>query len=157
MAWFDGIAGGVFPKDRARTTLETLKAHAMEPWGPRVWTAPGGGTVDPEKFNTGYWTPYGVHTPSALMLAATYMYHGEKEFGLELARKVMFNMICRQGQTWDLPILNRGDTGEGIWGNDYAQMMMPWILPAAAGGQDLAGPAGQGGLVYKVLQAARRE
>jgi len=152
MAWFDGLGESVLPPDRVQTILETLKQAAMTEWGPRVWSNPDGGPPD---FETAYWTPWGVHSPSALMLAATYMYHGHKQFGLELARQVMENMVCRQGWTWDMPVLYRGDTGEGIWGNDYGQMMMPWVLPAAVIGQDLKTFSAPGGLVDRIMQAAQ--
>lgn len=89
------------------------------------------------------------------MLAMTYMYGGDMDFGVELARKVMENMICRQRWTWDLPILYRGDTGEGIFGNDYAQMMMGWALPTAVMGQDVKTFSAPGGLVDRVMMAAR--
>lgn len=56
------------------------------------------------------------------MLAMTCMYKGEKEVGVDLARRIMENMVCRNRWTWDMPILYRGDTGEGLWGNDDAQM-----------------------------------
>lgn len=152
MSKFDGIEESFTP-ERVKTTLATLK-KTIEPWGPRVWTNPDGSTIRKEQFDTGYWTPHGVHVPCALWLADTYMYEGEKEFGIELARKMMFNMVCRQGWAWDMPILYRGDTGEGIWGNDYNQMMAVWTLPAAIAGTDLSGICKPGGLMYKMRRAA---
>ncbi len=154
MGCFDGLGAGVLPADHVSTTLSTLKKTAMATWGPRVWSDPHGGPA--RNFNTGYWTADGVHAPGALMLAMTYMYAGQVEYGLEIARKIMFNMICRQGWAWDMPILYHGETGAGIWGNDYSQMMMVWNLPAAIKGQDLSGPCKQGGLVDRILRASRQ-
>lgn len=156
MACHDGIPEGVFPPERTKTVLATLREAADDNWGTRVWSDPEGGPVKKETFDTGYWYPSGVHAPGALMLAMTYMYRGEKEHGLELARKVLENMVCRQGWTWDMPILYRGDTGEGMWGNDYAQMMMCWALPAAVVGQDLGSYArSPDGLVDRIMRVVR--
>jgi hypothetical protein len=57
------------------------------------------------------------------MLAMNYMYEGQREFGLELARKVWHNLVCTRGYTWDMPNIMRGDvdTGERTYGNDYYQ------------------------------------
>lgn len=104
----------------------------------------------------GYGT-YSYFPPEALMLAMTYMYGGRQEFGVELARKVWHNLICLQGYTWDMPNIMRGDvdTGERTFGNDYYQDMMLWSLPSALDGADLAAPAKPGGLVARVIAAAR--
>jgi hypothetical protein len=64
-------------------------------------------------------------------------------------------MICRQHWSWDLPILFRGDTGAGYWGNDYSQMMMCWVLPAGVKGKSLAEMCRPGELIDRVLRAAR--
>ena len=156
MAWFDGLGEGVFPAERVEATLAKLREVSMETWGARVWSKPDGSAVTPEQFNTGYWTPHGVHAPGALMQAMTYMYRGDREFGLGLAHRVMHNMICRNRWTWDMPILYRGDTGEGIFGCDYSQMMMCWSLPAAVEGKKLRALCEPGGLVERMIQAGRQ-
>ena len=91
------------------------------------------------------------------MLAMNYMYEGQKEFGLELARKVWHNLVCAQGYAWDMPNIMRGDadTGERTYGNDYYQDMMLWSLPAALEGKDFGAPMKRGGLVDRILKAAR--
>jgi uncharacterized protein (DUF608 family) len=155
MACFSGIPEGVFPGERIRVTLENLRQISDGPWGARVWSDPDGGPVNSKSFNTGYWSPNGVHAPGALMLAMTYMYRGYREFGVDLARRIMENMICRQRWTWDLPNLYRADTGEGIWGNDYSQMMVCWALPAALEGKDAAAIAAPGEIVDRIIQACR--
>jgi hypothetical protein len=62
-----------------------------------------------------------------------------------------------QGYTWDLPNIMRGDvdTGERTFGNDYYQDMMLWSLPAALDGEVLSQPAQPGGLVSRVVAAAK--
>ncbi len=92
------------------------------------------------------------------MLAMTYMYHGEREFGLELARRVWHTIECIHGYTWEMPAITGGDVdnGERQHGSDYYQALMLWSMPAAMEGQDFAGPVKPGGLVDRMIQAARR-
>ena len=76
---------------------------------------------------------------------------------MELARRCWENLVCQWGYTWDMPNIMRGDqdTGERKFGNDYYQDMMLWSLPAAIAGQGFDGPAKSGGLVDRVIKAAR--
>ena len=69
----------------------------------------------------------------------------------------MRNIACKWGYTWDAPNIMRGDedTGQRHFGADYYQNMMIWSVPAALRGQDLTGPAKPGGLVHRVIQAAK--
>jgi hypothetical protein len=85
------------------------------------------------------------------------MYYGERDFGLDLAQKAWHNIVCRQGYTWDMPNIMRGDvdTGERTFGNDYYQDMMLWSLPAALAGETVDGPCKPGRLVGRVIRAAR--
>jgi hypothetical protein len=82
----------------------------------------------------------------------TWMYQGERDFGLDLARRTVREVILR-GWYWDWPVCI--DSADGPrYGFDYYQMMMLWSLPAALEGEDLAGPCRPGGLVDRVLAAA---
>ena len=96
------------PADRVKTTLATIKRGniAVTKYGAVNYVAPDGRPAKVEGYGT-----YSYFPPEALMLAMTYMYDGEKEFGLELARKVWHNIECIQGYTWDMPNIMRGDSG----------------------------------------------
>ena len=87
----------------------------------------------------------------------TYMYAGQKEFGLELAGRVWHTMECVHGYTWDMTNFVRGDvdTGERSYGNDYFQDLMLWSMPAAIAGKDFGAPAKPGGLVDRMIRAAQ--
>ena len=91
------------------------------------------------------------------MLAMTYLYYGERDFGLEIARRTIHSVIIENRCSWDFTLLYRSDTGERIWGNDYYQNLMLWALPAALLGQDLAGPCKLGGLVDRIIQAGAKK
>lgn len=86
-----------------------------------------------------------------LILAMTYMYAGEKEFGLDLARRTWENIVLKQRHPWDLPRLVDGDTGERNIGTDYYQNMMLWALPAALHNQDIVESCESGSLVDRMV------
>ncbi|MCG3198262.1 MAG: hypothetical protein GHCLOJNM_02757 [bacterium] len=153
-----GLEEGL-PQDRVNTTLATIKRCnvALSRHGAVNYANPDGTPRPQAKAGTWDYGRFSYFPPEALMLAMTYMYNGEMEFGLELARKTWHNLICVQGYTWDMPNILRGDvdTGERTFGNDYYQDMMLWSLPAAIREQDLSGPCQDGGLVARVMNAAR--
>jgi len=142
------------PQERVKQTLETIKRCnvAVTKYG-AVNYANSDGTPAQVK---GYGT-FSYFPPEALMLAMNYLYAGERDFGLNLAYKVWHNLLCLQGYTWDMPNIMRGDvdTGERTFGNDYYQDMMLWSLPAAIEGRDFGAPTKPGGLVNRILQAAK--
>jgi uncharacterized protein (DUF608 family) len=144
---------GAFPAERAASVLRTLRAAncALSSSGATNYANPDG---TPARVG-GYGT-YSYFTPELFMLAMTYMYAGEREFGLQLLERCLSNLM-RWGYLWDWPNLMRGDadTGQRGFGADYYQNLMLWAVPAALAGQDLAGPAQPGGLVARVIRAAR--
>ena len=157
MSLFHGH-NGVFNHDRVVKTLETLKSTNADPdkWphGVLVFGAPDGGIIG-DGFDCGYWTNIGTHAPAGLMLGMTYIYGGQKEFGLELCRRIMSTIVRDHQGGWDWGILYMGDTGIKAYGNDYYQDLILWSLPAAIQDKPLDGPLAPGGLVDRILRAAR--
>jgi uncharacterized protein (DUF608 family) len=153
VADFHGLPG-VFRKDRVDQTLETIKRTnvALSKTGAANYAHADG---RPAKVG-GYGT-YSYFPPEVLMLAMNYMYEGQRAFGIDLARRCWENITCKWRYTWDMPNIMRGDkdTGERTYGHDYYQDMMLWALPAAMAGQPMNGPLAPGGLVNRVLRAAR--
>ena len=149
------------PEDRVKTVLDTIKRCniALTKYGAVNYANPDGTPIRPAKPGTWDYGQYSYFPPEALMLAMNYMYEGQKTYGTELARRVWHNLVCLQGYTWDMPNIMRGDvdTGERTFGNDYYQDMMLWSLPAALEGQDVSGPVKPGGLIDRILAAARKQ
>jgi uncharacterized protein (DUF608 family) len=135
----------VFQQDRIQAALATIASTCLVDMGLAGFAEPGKGP-DLER--------YGTFPPEVLIVAMTYMYQGQRELGLEIARRCMDNMIRVQGLGWDMPNLIRCDTGARTYGADYYQNMVLWGLPAALAGQNLAGPCQSGGLVDQVIKAA---
>lgn len=125
----------------------------MTKFGPVVFCKPDGSAFGDDDWDPGIWS--GVHPPGVWILAMIYMYRGEREFGLALARRVTEEIIKR-GWCWDQPntITIDGSDGPRI-GCDYHQNMILWSLPAALQSRDLTGPCKSGGLVDRVIQAGK--
>ena len=61
----------------------------------------------------------------------------------------------KYGYTWTQPNIVSGDTGRRIYGSDYYQNLMLWIVPAAMDGHDLQKTTAGGQLINKVLDAGK--
>jgi uncharacterized protein (DUF608 family) len=148
-----GVAG-VFPKKRVQQTLETLRTAncALSQSGATNYANPDGSIA-----KVGGYGSYGYFPPELMMLAMTYMYEGDQDFGLQLLQRCMENIVCQWGYTWDAPNTIRGDmdTGQRHFGADYYQNMMLWFAPAALEGKDMTAPLKDGGLVRRVIEAAQ--
>ena len=145
---------GVFPKERIDATLKTIREAncALSQSGATNYANPDG---TPAKVG-GYGT-YGYFPPELMMLAMTYMYEGEREFGVDLLYRCMENIQCKWGYTWDAPNIMRGDrdTGERVFGADYYQNMMLWFVPAAMQGKDMKAMFATDGIVLRVIEAGQ--
>ena len=149
---------GVFDSDRVGIALETVKRCniALTPdFGAANFTRPDGSAL-PADDKVAAYGPYTMFTSETLVLAATYMWQGQKEFGLDLARRLWENNVLRQRHGWDLPVMVRGDTGQRVNGTDYYQNMMLWVLPAALAGEDIKSSCARGGLIDRIIRAGRK-
>ena len=90
------------------------------------------------------------------MLAALYLYYGDREFGLDLARRTVRAYEVENRATWNGMLVVRGDDAGFVWGMEYYQNLMLWCLPAAIEGTDLAGACREGSLVDRIIKAAKK-
>jgi uncharacterized protein (DUF608 family) len=152
MTSYHGVPG-VFRRDRLPVALQKIHdtCVTLNRFGAANFTQSDGKPV-PE---IGYGT-YGFFTPEVYMLAATYIYNGERETGLRLLRSGLEAMSVERGYTWTQPNILRGDTGEKVYGADYYQNLMLWVLPAALAGQNVREASANGGLVDRMIKAATK-
>ena len=156
IARFHGL-DSVFDPERVTKVLNTIEKHnvRLSKFGAANYVTPdgelayaGGGLgVD---YNANDFFP-----PELLMLAMTFMQDGKKEFGLELARRCMHEIICVQGKSFNSPNLIRGDKTQSTFGNDYYQMLMIWGLPAVIEGKSLEEYGEKGGFIVDIIEAAK--
>jgi len=160
MCFYHGLPG-VFPADRAKTSLQTIKntCMAIAPYGAANFANPDGTVADSEKFMAQGWGldygSYGYFPPEVWMLAGTYMYQGEHATGMKLAESCMHGIV-KYGYTWTQPNIVNGSTGKRVYGSDYYQNMILWSLPAAIEQKDLAQACSPGSLVDRVIVAGKQ-
>lgn len=159
MCFFHGLPG-VFRPDRAKIALETIKSTcmALTPYGAAHFANPDGTAAASEKFMATTWGldygSYGFFVPEAFMLAALYMYQGQREVGMGLAKSCVHGIV-KWGCTWTQPNIVNGATGRRVFGSDYYQNLMLWAVPGAIQKADLRGASGPGSLVDRVIQAGK--
>jgi uncharacterized protein (DUF608 family) len=172
--WITAIHGlpGVFRKDRVEIVLDTLEKFNIPPskTGVIFVTDPDGKPHYSDPWDS-YGT-YGSFPAELLMFSMNYMYNGKPEVGMGVAHKAWDSIVCRWGYSWNQPSVSRGDQDTGEmrgyfpgkpddpdrrYGHENYQNMMLWALPAAMKGQDLAGPTKPGGLVARIVEAAKNK
>lgn len=150
MAEFHGLSP-VFPPAHAAITLTTIRktCAAITPYGAVNMVKANGQLA----MGVGY-GPNVFFVPELYMLAMTYMYAGQKDFGLELARRCVKG-IMEDGSEWNQPNILRADNGEPAFGSHYDQNMMLWALPAAIDRQEIKNATAPGSFVARILRAAK--
>jgi hypothetical protein len=73
-----------------------------------------------------------------LCAAMTFMYHGRRDTGLEIARRMYEAMAVKTRSPWNQRCLLNGETGLPQWGDDYYSNMVMWTVPMALQGASLA-------------------
>jgi uncharacterized protein (DUF608 family) len=151
MARFHGLKE-VFRAEHLKTTLSTIRTACADKWpaGAVNLARPNGDLAE----GVGY-GPNAYFVPELYMLAMTYMYAGDREFGLELARRCVHSLNIRNLLTWNQPNVLRADTGDMLFGSHYVQNMMLWAIPAALEEKDIGAFCTSGGLVDRIIRAAK--
>ncbi len=105
MALHHGLEG-VFRPERVDVALETIRktSVALSEFGAVVFCEPGAELLEEteKQWDPGYWGALGEHVLSTFVLAMTYMYRGQREFGLDLAQRTIQEAI-RRGLDWGWP------------------------------------------------------
>jgi hypothetical protein len=113
-----------------------------------IWTG------EANRYMTG---KYNWNDFQVIYCALTFVYEGQREFGLELLHKYCKLNACQWGYMWDGPCSRSGfeDNGEVTYGWDYWFDACIWAAPAALANQDLSGPCKAGGLVDRIIKAGK--
>ena len=77
-----------------------------------------------------------------LCAAMSFIYHGQAETGLEIARRIYEAVALTSRTPWKQHCLIDADSGLPVWGEDYYSNMVIWALPMALGRQSIAEFAG---------------
>jgi uncharacterized protein (DUF608 family) len=99
--------------------------------------------------------PWAIIPEENLMAGMAFIYGGDRKTGLKIIHDTWYDQACRYGYPWDLCNLLMPYSGKRACGTEYNHNMVIWTVPAALKGQDLKTLCAPGGLVDKVLKAAR--
>jgi len=67
-----------------------------------------------------------------------FIYHGQRETGLEIARR-LYEAVALAGRTpWKQYCMIDADTGLPVWGDDTYSNMAIWALPLACANPSIA-------------------
>ena len=150
----------VFPKQNVAKVLAVMrdKVCKISKLGmPPNFANPDGTiwTGEVNRYMTGkyIWNDFQV-----IYCALTFVYEGQRDFGLELLHKYCEINACQWGYMWDGPCSRSAfeDNGEATYGWDYWFDACIWAAPAALANQDLSGPCKNGGLVDRVIKAGKQ-
>jgi len=159
-AHFSGVPE-VFPKENVEKILAVArdKVCKISKLGlPPIYANPDGTMWNKDK--TGYLTGAYLYTNHQVIFnAMTFIYEGHRDFGLELLRKNLEICYLVWGYTWDGTncCSGGGDTGEVNYGWDYWFNWSIWNAPAALLNKDITAMSKPGGLVRRMLEAAKEK
>ncbi len=141
---------GIFNSSRFTLGLETIERTCLvDSIGAVSFANPDG---------TPQMAGYGIFVPEIYMLGMTFLYHGNKNTGLEILRRCLYNQFSTQKIGWDQTnMLHATNGGIRTVGSDYYQNTILWAVPAAINRKPLTSLYEEGGLVQKMILAGKGE
>jgi len=91
-----------------------------------------------------------------LCAAMTFIYHGRRDTGLEIARRLYEAMAVKTRSPWNQRCLLNGETGLPQWGEDYYSNLVIWALPMALAGESIE-QFTRTGIVKNLMSASGKE
>jgi uncharacterized protein (DUF608 family) len=136
---------------KALETVERLNMAATA-YGLINGVSPDGKPYD-TKFRPGLDFGVNIFVCENLCAAMTFMYHGKKDVGLEIARRLYRTAAIKTRAPWNQSHILHGDSGMPIWGEDFYANLIIWALPMALEGLSVKEFAGSG-LAKNMISAA---
>jgi uncharacterized protein (DUF608 family) len=138
----------------ALDTIERLNLKATS-YGLINGVTPHGEPFD-TKLNPGGDHAKNVFFGENLCAAMTFIYHGRRDTGVEVARRLYDAVAVKNRSPWNQRCLLNGETGLPQWGEDYYSNVAIWAMPMALAGESVERFA-RGGLVKNMISAAGKE
>lgn len=138
--WCARVAGlgGVLPAERVSAALSTIERLNMPPTAYGIINAV---TPDGKPYDSGFGPgdhARNIFVGENLCAAMTFLYHGRRDTGLEIAKRMYEAMAVKTRSPWNQRCLLNGETGLPQWGDDYYSNMVIWTVPVALSGQSIA-------------------
>jgi uncharacterized protein (DUF608 family) len=148
----------VLPADNVQATLATVQRLNM---AATAYGLVNGMTPDGKRFDAGY-PQEGDHAKHTfvgenLCAAMTFLYHGQEQPGLEIARRIYEAIALKTRSPWNQRCLISSETGLPVWGDDYYSNLVIWALPMALAGENIGQFVQPGALVDRMIAAAKRD
>ena len=159
--WCAKVTGlpDVLPAEKIEKALDSIKRlnMAITSYGLVNGVTPEGARFD-TGFNGENGNDHGKHTfvGENLCAAMTFMYHGRRETGLEIGRRIYEAIALKTRSPWNQRCLISSETGLPVWGEDYYSNLAIWVVPMALAGQGIGDFVAEGGLVDRMIRAARQ-
>ncbi|MEO7143521.1 MAG: GH116 family glycosyl hydrolase [Bryobacteraceae bacterium] len=152
--WCTRVAGlgGVLPAGHVRTALDTIEKLNL---GATSHGLINGVTPDGKPFDAIHkaWDhSKNIFVGENLCAAMTFLYHGRRGAGVEIARRLVEAMSLRARAPWNQRCLLYGETGLPCWGDDYYSNMALWAFPMALAGESIESFT-HSGLAARVIRA----
>ena len=158
--WCTHVAGlpSLLPDENVRAALATVERLNMNA---TAYGLVNGVTPDGQRFDAGH-DKLNDHAKQVfigenLCAAMTFIYHGQDDLGLELARRMYAALALKSRAPWNQRCLIDAGSGLPIWGHDYYSNMVIWALPMALAHQGVGAVAEGDQLAGRMLRAARAE
>jgi uncharacterized protein (DUF608 family) len=148
--WCARVAGlpDVLPAASVESALETVKAlnMAATAYGLVNGVTPDGQRYDSKAEATETVVSIAANNDHArqvffgenMCAAMTFIYHGQRETGLEIARRLYEAVALKSCSPWNQRCLIDADSGLPVWGDDYYSNLAIWALPMALSGGSVA-------------------
>jgi len=151
--WCARVAGlpGVLPAARVTAVLDTLERLNLRATSYGLINAV---TPDGRPFDSGFGPgdhARNIFVGENLCAAMTFLYHGRRDTGLEIAKRMYEAMAVKTRSPWNQRCLLNGQTGLPQWGDDYYSNLVIWTLPVALNRESVA----QFELPARMIAAAR--
>ncbi|HUZ47213.1 MAG TPA: GH116 family glycosyl hydrolase [Terriglobia bacterium] len=157
--WCAKVAGleGVLPQERVRSALGEISRLNLKAtsYGLINGVTPDGKPYDTKVHPEGDFG-LNIFVGENLCAAMTFLYEGQRDTGLEIARRLYEAMAVKARSPWNQRCLLNGQTGLPLWGDDYYSNLAMWVVPMALAGQSVA-EFTSSGLAKKMIDAASRE
>jgi uncharacterized protein (DUF608 family) len=144
----------VLPAAHIHSALDTIERLNMKATS---YGLINGVTPEGKPFDTKL-NPSGDHAKNIfvgenLCAAMTFIYHGRRDTGLEIARRLYDALAVKNRSPWNQRCLLNGETGLPQWGTDYYSNLVVWALPMALAGESVEKFV-RTGLVKNMLSAS---
>jgi len=153
--WCVRVAGlpDVLPREQVSAALDTVERlnFRATSYGLINGVTPEGKPFDTKLNQAGDHARH-IFVGENLCAAMTFLYHGRRDAGIEIARRLFSAMYVTTRAPWNQRCLLNGETGLPQWGDDYYSNMVIWALPMALHGESVREFA-QSGLAARVLRA----